>query len=319
MGPLPNVSGLHRREGFAVYVEQNQFGLRGPHTMRKKRSSSHPRTLVLGDSYVWGYGVDQEHLFTEPSVHSSKTELINFGVSGYGTDQAYLLYQQEGTSFDVDEVTLVFTPYNDVQNNLSSEQYGHNKPYFTLEDQTITLHTSNLKENPAQTIINKVWAQSRVVNVMFTALQVYKNWQVRQKTRHGTAKPGLRVLGPSAVSSRDHEGIALTMGIIERLRAAVQNSGATFSVMFIPYKPHILHKVSHNHPLVPLLARELTDAGIQYYEPYFMFLEEAHTKNLFNSIDNHFSPDGHSVFSRTLVNSTVREQTKNFYNNPPTP
>jgi len=48
-GPLPNVSGTHRRDGFAVYVEQNQFGLRGPKTMRKERTSTHFLTLVLGD------------------------------------------------------------------------------------------------------------------------------------------------------------------------------------------------------------------------------------------------------------------------------
>ena len=67
--PLPNISGLHRRDGFVVFVEQNQFGLRGPKTMRKKKAPRQKRTLVLGDSYVWGYGVDQDKVFTETIVH----------------------------------------------------------------------------------------------------------------------------------------------------------------------------------------------------------------------------------------------------------
>lgn len=312
--PLPNVSGLHRRDGFAVYVEQNQFGLRGPKTMKKKRTSPHKRTLILGDSYVWGYGVDQDKVFTETTVHNSEIELINFGVSGYGTDQALLLYQQEGTSFDVDEVVLAFTPYNDVENNLSARQYGHDKPYFTLHNHTLEFHAEHLKENPAQTLVNKVWANSRVVNVLFTAHRTFQNWQVLRKTKGGTATPGTGPLGATAVSDRDRKGIALTMAMITTLRDTVLANRAKFSIVFIPYKPHILHTVTYNHPLVPLLAKELEMAGIPYYEPYFKFLENAKSQRLFNPIDNHFSPEGHAVFSQIFIDQGFRESTLNLYN-----
>ena len=50
--PLANISGLHRRDGFVAFVKQNQFGVRGPKTMRKEKLSGQKRTLVLGDSYV---------------------------------------------------------------------------------------------------------------------------------------------------------------------------------------------------------------------------------------------------------------------------
>jgi len=85
-------------------------------------------------------------------------------------------------------------------------------------------------------------------------------------------------------------------------------------VTFIPYKPHPLHKVIYNHPLVPLVSEILEKAGISYYDPYFHFLEKAKTKKLLNPIDNHFSREGHSVFARTFVNLNFRKQTKNFYN-----
>ncbi len=94
--PLPDISGRHQRQDFSVLVQQNQFGLRGPNTMRREKTSMSTRMLVLGDSFVWGYGVDQEQVFTEPKVHQSGTELINFGVSGYGPDQEYIFYLREG-------------------------------------------------------------------------------------------------------------------------------------------------------------------------------------------------------------------------------
>lgn len=317
--PSPNVSGIHRRDGFAVFVEQNQFGLRGPKTQQREKTNSKRRILILGDSYVWGYGVDQDKVFTEPAVHGSDMELINFGVSGYGTDQAYLWYQREGIFFDVDEVVLAFTPYNDVENNLSARQYGHDKPYFTLEHQELTLHAQQLKENPVQTAINTIWAQSRVINLLFTAHRTFQNWLVLKRTKGGTATPGSGPLSPNTVSDRDREGLALTMAIITKLRDAVLSAGAKFSVTFIPYKPHILHRVSYNHPLVPLLAKELLETGIPYYEPYFLFLKESGSKNLFNLIDNHFSPEGHAVFGQTFVNPSIRNQSANLYESKPSP
>src|ERR1051325_6658817 len=126
--PLENVT--YSEKGF--FVHQNQFGLRAPDTIQLRNTSGRKRVLVLGDSYVWGYGATQDELFTAPQVYRTDDELINGGVSGYGTDQAYLFYLREGQKFDVDEVVLAFTLYNDVKNNLHSKQYSYLKPYFTL-------------------------------------------------------------------------------------------------------------------------------------------------------------------------------------------
>ena len=310
--PLPNISGQHQRHGFSAFVHQNQFGLRGPNSMAREKNSTRKRTLVLGDSYVWGYGVDQQWVFTEPNVHHSETELINFGVSGYGTDQEYLLYLREGVLFDVDEVVLVVTPYNDVENNLADEQYRHVKPYFTQSDDRLVLHTDHIHENKVQSVINWIWAHSRVINVVDRANRTFQNWMLIRNS-DGAATPHAGLLSPEAVSSRDQEGIQLTFHIITALRDAVQKTGARFSVAFVPYKPHILNHVPHNHPLVPLLAKRLTEANIDYYEPYFIFLENAAGASLYNSLDNHFSGHGHAVFGRVFVDSGTREKTKNRY------
>ena len=109
--PLENITRVDKN-GFLFH--QNQFGLRGPDDMQLKKTSGRKRVLVLGDSYVWGVGASQEDLFTAPAVHGTNDEFINGGVSGYGTDQEYLFYLRKGQKFDVDQVVLAFTPYNDV-------------------------------------------------------------------------------------------------------------------------------------------------------------------------------------------------------------
>lgn len=311
--PLPDVSGQHQRHGFSVFVHQNQFGLRGPNTMRREKTTTTTRMLVLGDSYVWGYGVDQDRIFTDPQVHQSEMELINFGVSGYGTDQEFLLYLREGTFFEADEVVLAFTPYNDVENNLSPKQYDKLKPYFTISGHQLVLHRDHVRENKFQSGIDWVWSHSRVVNVLDKGFRTLQNrWFLRNMSR-GINVPQSGILHPEAVSAKDREGIELTLRILLDLRDAVRSQNARFSVIFIPYKPHILKKVSHNHPFVPLLAKRLEEFHIDYYEPYFLFLHEKEAKQLFNEFDNHFSQGGHAIFGKILVNPLLRDITKDLY------
>ena len=311
--PLANITARHQRQGFSVMVHQNQFGLRGPDAMKRENTSATTRILVLGDSYVWGYGVDQDRIFTEPNVHRSEKELINFGVSGYGTDQEYLFYLREGVRFEVDEVVLTVTPYNDVENNLAGEQYDKLKPYFELSDQGLVLHNDHIKENKLQSAVDWVWSHSRAVNLLDKAYRTFLNWVYARQSGEDVAISTTGILNAAAVTSRDQKGVVLTVRIIEALRDAVSATGARFSVVIVPYKPHILNKISHNHPFVPLFAKELEETNIEYYEPYYLFLNEENGEVFFNKHDNHFSPTGHALFGKVLVDSASRAAARNFY------
>jgi hypothetical protein len=252
-------------------------------------------------------------MMTAPEVHRSSSELINFGVSGYGTDQEYLFYSRLGTQFDVDEVVLVFTPYNDIEENLSAEQYDHQKPFFDLADGKLHLHVEHIQPSRMRTFINRLRFQSRVINVVDGAIRNLGNWMKLRRLR-GAGQPVNRPLGETDVSQRDRDGIALTLQIILALRDVVVSRGAKFSVVFVPYKPHILLNVPDNHPLVPLLAHRLVSSGITYYEPYKLFLEASRKGvSLFNLGDNHFSPAGNALFARVLVGTAERQSAMNFY------
>ena len=145
--PKKNFTGIHEKDGFSIPVHQNQFGLRSSDKFVKEKLEGRRRAIVLGDSYVWGYGVGDNEVFTELAKSNYDIDLINFGVSGYGTDQEFLLYEKLGEEFEAGEVMLVITPYNDFMNNMANRQYGYDKPYFRLEGNNIELHTEHLKRS----------------------------------------------------------------------------------------------------------------------------------------------------------------------------
>jgi hypothetical protein len=112
----------------------NSQGLRGREYPYEK-PPGRKRILVLGDSYIWGYGVADDELLTESlaaklSSAEQRWEVLNTGVSGWGTDQEYLFLIDEGFKYSPDIVLLSLFIVNDPVNNLYAKQYGIWKPVF---------------------------------------------------------------------------------------------------------------------------------------------------------------------------------------------
>lgn len=102
-----------------VPVTINSFGMRDRELTKEKPAGVY-RIAVLGDSYTFGWGVDQEKIFARwmeseltkmapPGVHP---QVLNFGVPGYATFQEVAKFQESGASFSPDAV-LVYIVDND--------------------------------------------------------------------------------------------------------------------------------------------------------------------------------------------------------------
>lgn len=140
---IPNKSVLMKTKEYAVNEHINLNGLRGPVYPYKKTENS-IRILLLGDSFVEGYSVDDAHLFSNlleyklQAKTNQKIETINMGTGGYSTDQEYLIYFLEGTKYQPD-IVLLFFYYNDLLYNIKSEYDNYPKPYFTESQGSIEL------------------------------------------------------------------------------------------------------------------------------------------------------------------------------------
>jgi len=130
----PAVTGTYKREEFEYRISINKYGMR-QHPVDKDHKASNYRIAVLGDSFVWGIGVNDQSRFTEILERLLPgSEVLNFGVSGYGPIQYYLLLDKV-ISFRPDLVILSFCLANDFEDNVFYERYGYYKPYATVDDQ----------------------------------------------------------------------------------------------------------------------------------------------------------------------------------------
>ncbi len=128
----PGQEGIFETPQFRTVVRINEKGLRD-RSHSYKRQNGIKRVLVLGDSFAWGYGVEESERFSQLLEKSVDVEVINAGVSGYSTDQELLWYRSEGIKYETDLVILELAG-NDVGDNdrqLVSTIYY--KPKFVLE------------------------------------------------------------------------------------------------------------------------------------------------------------------------------------------
>ena len=148
---IPGTSGTFEAYGIDALVQINAKGFRGPQ-VEYARDPKRQRILALGDSYVWGYGVNKDEMFTEQLRKTRpEVEVVNLGVSGYSTDQELLLYRNEGAKYKADLVMIVVCD-NDPPGNVLTEQYvTYGKPVFQLKDRDLML----LNQPVAQTALWK--------------------------------------------------------------------------------------------------------------------------------------------------------------------
>jgi lysophospholipase L1-like esterase len=135
---VPGTKGIFDSFGIHSSVTINERGLRGPVIPHERTGRA--RVLMVGDSYVWGYGVNDDE--TAAAVLGRMIpglEVINMGVSGYSTDQELLMYREEGYKYHADDVVLVFST-NDVAGNVSPVVYQvYGKPLFVLHEGQLQL------------------------------------------------------------------------------------------------------------------------------------------------------------------------------------
>jgi hypothetical protein len=285
----PNQSGAFAKSPFEIQVDINSGGLRDreyPH----EKPAGRQRIVVLGDSYTWGFGVEQPDIFTELLEESHPgVDVINAGVSGYATDQQLLWFRSEGVRYSPDLVLLVFTG-NDEHDNAQHLVYGiYHKPKFVLRDGELTL--TNVPVPRVSWLRRAVhWLGQRtalfglVGRARYTVIAA-----VRNRIRQG----GGGEEAPAAAPRPPEERFAVTLAILEEMKRTAEAAGARFAIFI-----HGHGWVAGYHGKYWEMVETLKRFG---YAP-LVFEESAEydQKELMIPKDGHWNEKGHGVVAREL-------------------
>ena len=103
---------LTRGNEYKVVVEHNSHGMRNEEVEKNKKRK---RIAVMGDSYTYGFGVEQKDIFSS-KISYDNYEVLNFGVSAFGSDQLLLQLIHKIFEFKPDIILYLHTINTEIRN-----------------------------------------------------------------------------------------------------------------------------------------------------------------------------------------------------------
>jgi SGNH hydrolase-like domain, acetyltransferase AlgX len=119
----------HRSACFHVEYHTNSVGARD---RERSLHSEQPRAVVLGDSFLEGWGLPVEARLSDRLEAATGREHLNFAMSHFSPYQAYLVYRDLASRYDHDTVILGVLPENDFVDldlDLAREQVDYEYRY----------------------------------------------------------------------------------------------------------------------------------------------------------------------------------------------
>jgi len=312
----PLAEGYFTTPDSRTYVKINSQGLRDKEYAPAKPEGV-KRLLVLGDSFVWGYGVETEEIFTEQleTLWGGRVEVLNLGVSGYGTGQELLYLEREGLKHQPDAVLVVLASNDYMFDNRTGRHGQYAKPYFVVEDGALQLKNFPLPEmdegewgrlleewKPEEGKKRKKglkgFLKHRTKSYPFlsSGFKTLKYNLLRRLRAHPKIK---KWLDRSRISFKEETtDLGVTKKIFLRMKAFTEKTDIKLLVMVIPYRS-ALEKLPN--PYISEFMDFFEANNIPAIYPYDAFHEAfKQGPKLYFEHDDHWSATGHVLTAQAL-------------------
>lgn len=122
---------VEKKQCFESVYNINSYGARDK---ERSRSGDTGRIVLLGDSFMEGYGLNEPHRFSDQLEILAQKEVMNFACGYFTPTQEYLVYKHLASSFDHNTVIIGILPFNDLVEDDTSfheqDKFVHYQPYF---------------------------------------------------------------------------------------------------------------------------------------------------------------------------------------------
>lgn len=272
---------------YDVRVTTNSVGMRGPREYAEKRTPGMRRIILLGDSFTFGYGVEDGEVVSaalenalNAATPASPAEVLNMGVSGFGQAEELVTWQARGRLYRPDAVVIFYFD-NDIGNNAVAQLFGLQADGSMVRTGREYLPGARLQQL-LYTIPPARWLfeHSRAWNFIRNRLsEVVQNALLRNQ--------GLKTFGDATPA-----GVDLTKALLAELCREIQADGARPIIFVIPPQD-----MQSNFPLT---ADEVAALGASLVDGR-QFLDAAD----YYRMDGHWRASGHRKAAKALESVLV--------------
>jgi len=313
----PHCSSEFKTQEWKVQVDMNGQGLRDDEL--ESRDKYQHRILLLGDSFLMGYGIEKEKRFSEIleqklQATGQQVDVINAGVTSYSPVLEYLYLKERGLGLEPDIVLLLFD-MSDVQNDYMYSQ----RAVYDQEGKIIAVPY----QEPA-TLLLKIYYNLKIIPLLESILS-FLDSKIPSTGKLGSShffdleydKYAITREGLSPQKEQQYWNVSLTY--LQKIKQLCEQHNITFILATYPYG----HQVSpqewgtgrHNYGFQPGIVysdkpNSILGEFARRQEIFFisLFLEfnESKTHPLFFSYDGHFNNAGHALAAEVLYQKLMQ-------------
>lgn len=208
---------FHHPDGFAITVGEHGTRNTGP----TRAIADRPLTLVVGDSFTFGDGVDDGDAWPAVLQRLSGARVVNAGMAGFGVDQAVLRAEQLAEVYAPDTIVLGFIPH-DVLRCEMSYWSGHPKPYFVPDGSGLRLQPAPATPRSRWDSLKWLIAWSEAVDVLFPTALHWEGPESVVAHRQGR-EVACRLMGRLAALGRKHRARVVVLAQPQQANASVEH------------------------------------------------------------------------------------------------
>lgn len=275
--------------GPGVYVRTNSQAFRNNKEFSFDIESGMVRILCLGDSFTFGYGVDNDNNWCNLlTAVDDRLETVNMGQNGYGIDQIYLLYKREASKLKHNVVLFSFIT-DDFARMRQQRFLGNEKPLVGFKANELVLNNVPV---PKSSFFKKFFWHNRILISKLNSLKLY-----RSLFSKNNPDKKLRVERGGKENSLD----IIVFNIIQELKRIAESNNSRLVLVHLPKKSEYVTHGSRPVRWRSLISNYARETDI----PYIDLLEDFR-KMSFAEVEESFITETEFEYSGTAGHYSVK-------------
>lgn len=313
----PYWSGKHHHFDYDVTYNINSNGFRGADV-----SVDTVEYAVVGDSFSFGLGVDDDATFTAllNAGGDQKNHFYNYSVPGYSTDQQLLLINKLRDEISKKIILVVYLG-NDIFDNMRDYplQAEHGKPYFKLNKKLLSLKNTPVPLAPKSAAARKDDISSIVLGDDRGSSTFY-DWlsQLEISRRLGLLDAHL-TLSDGTMESRFAVSLNLFETLVYEIEKIINAKNGRLTVVLLPGSSYVEQPASlsaqyqeYFRQNIKTSLGESTTIKVFDLAEHLRELNDNGIQNLYYPNEGHLTPVGHQYLAEYLAIQTGKLDGKNL-------
>ena len=169
---VENYTGRFKKQDFDVLISTDSEGFR-LNDINTNDNEILPTIIILGDSFTWGWGVENNQIFS----YKLQRELINdfniknLGMNGYGNIQELILLKRTIENSSIPKQVFVMVFKNDFIDNI--DKGNESRPYLEIDENSTKLMNTFVK-NPIGGTLKNIKRNSYLLSYLSYSVHLYK-------------------------------------------------------------------------------------------------------------------------------------------------